>query len=1196
MKIFAALAAIGLVCTAAASASAIEPINAVHTVAVTENEVYVTNAASRTAGADSEAGFYYRHPAEHPEARQLHIGFTFENDDTKNRKYVSLMYYGYRRGSILPEIFEDKVLICDTDGYFKSSIDEKAARTEYAIGERRRIDCIADMHSGRRRLYIDGKLLSDGTASSAAASALYPVRRIECVKFAYRADARDAYGYAESGMRISGIKAEYSDSADGAYFTDKPVSLEIADNAAGLTLFNMQSREQMFAVEKFDADGNIAEITTDIDERVENADGTKTLKINIGENVAGRAFYWGDTMTPIIGHVSNEPHFAARLTIANTVEFEWDSAPGTVSIFDGSGRLICEGVPRTDGGTEIHAGNTCSDSYRAVFYNGGKKLMTVKADCEFIMPRKSRQLTTLQHPYMLATPEMLENVRTLCKTNGFYRRSVDNIIARADEYAAAYRDFSGVIAVNPIANYGPVYDAANACSYAAIAYQFEPKPEYVDTAYRCFLSLAESYRARDYLMQQQKDDFVIIKPLCEAYDLLYNYFSDEQRRVIEDGYLRVAAERMINLPGRGRARGGCLADIGIISIAFALRDQQLYDKGWYDGENGHGFWYQVLNGLGDDSVWWEQSPGYHEGRIHHWGEVGEYYENAGYDFYGYVFRGNREGEYTGGDIPRRKNAGEYADNLKYMNLLDGMIYRAGLGGKIPAIGDTMENSDLWSSGYITYFERIYHRTKDKRVGYLLSNFYGRDRDGASIAHPRVLFVAEPEIENAADGLEIADGHFAKNGYNKLGVSLFGDLGEYVLRKKTGAVTSELWVQSCDYGTVSHSNADKLGIVWDVNGEHILCDAGTYDYYTAPRREYAKLTAAHNTVIVDGKSQAPYERANSGANVEFAADENGEFTGGELDDISIGPRTRAVGITNNNCYAYLNVSMQRTLWQIDDYIIDCFNVKSPRTHEYVYPMHIAGEMYDISMPLTAKISPFTAYGRYFGVNRIKNLSASEPCDSLWQSRWSAGELDVTTTMLGGEPTAMTHGYAVDNDGGYTKPVLLAKRTARDTCFVTVMDTGGRAVEQLDAADGVYVCMIGGGDLFLTGSAGEEKSASGLTTDASGAFMRKNGGKTEILGIFDGAYAVGGDISIAADRRVSLQLTETAPGCLRLDTGGAAAHISIGGAEGMRVFDKNGTEIAAGADFAAAANEVYFIAASSADIVCGSEIYTIRKPIV
>lgn len=93
-------------------------------------------------------------------------------------------------------------------------------------------------------------------------------------------------------------------------------------------------------------------------------------------------------------------------------------------------------------------------------------------------------------------------------------------------------------------------------------------------------------------------------------------------------------------------------------------------------------------------------------------------------------------------------------------------------------------------------------------------------------------------------------HFRQSGYS-------------VLRAEGGEATVALF----DHGphgmapSYGHAHADALSLLLYRNGEPILIDPGTFTYTGAPEwRRYFRSTAAHNTVVVNGRDQATQETA------------------------------------------------------------------------------------------------------------------------------------------------------------------------------------------------------------------------------------------------------------------------------------------------------------------------------------------------
>lgn len=86
---------------------------------------------------------------------------------------------------------------------------------------------------------------------------------------------------------------------------------------------------------------------------------------------------------------------------------------------------------------------------------------------------------------------------------------------------------------------------------------------------------------------------------------------------------------------------------------------------------------------------------------------------------------------------------------------------------------------------------------------------------------------------------------------------FPDTGYYLLQSGGGGSrrSLSLWmdIAALGFGPIAaHGHADALSLGLRANGEEILIDPGTYDYFTYPEwRDYFRSTAAHNVVAVGG---------------------------------------------------------------------------------------------------------------------------------------------------------------------------------------------------------------------------------------------------------------------------------------------------------------------------------------------------------
>ena len=88
---------------------------------------------------------------------------------------------------------------------------------------------------------------------------------------------------------------------------------------------------------------------------------------------------------------------------------------------------------------------------------------------------------------------------------------------------------------------------------------------------------------------------------------------------------------------------------------------------------------------------------------------------------------------------------------------------------------------------------------------------------------------------------------------------FPPAGLYAIRDAWTADTDVAFFRCGPFGLegeghCAHAHCDLLSVVLWVGGRPLLVDSGTYTYH-GPWRDHFRLTAAHNTVMVDGREQA-----------------------------------------------------------------------------------------------------------------------------------------------------------------------------------------------------------------------------------------------------------------------------------------------------------------------------------------------------
>ncbi|MFW5708800.1 MAG: heparinase II/III family protein [Chloroflexota bacterium] len=88
---------------------------------------------------------------------------------------------------------------------------------------------------------------------------------------------------------------------------------------------------------------------------------------------------------------------------------------------------------------------------------------------------------------------------------------------------------------------------------------------------------------------------------------------------------------------------------------------------------------------------------------------------------------------------------------------------------------------------------------------------------------------------------------------------FEAAGVYVLRDQWTSDADVAMLRAGPFGLgedgpCSHAHCDLLAVQLWIDGRALLVDSGTYSYF-APERNHFRLTAAHNTLVIDGQEQA-----------------------------------------------------------------------------------------------------------------------------------------------------------------------------------------------------------------------------------------------------------------------------------------------------------------------------------------------------
>jgi uncharacterized heparinase superfamily protein len=116
----------------------------------------------------------------------------------------------------------------------------------------------------------------------------------------------------------------------------------------------------------------------------------------------------------------------------------------------------------------------------------------------------------------------------------------------------------------------------------------------------------------------------------------------------------------------------------------------------------------------------------------------------------------------------------------------------------------------------------------------------------------------PETSREALGNDHSRAHRAARPIGLVSKALVHS-GYYLLQAGTDVSGISVVIDCGELGygpLAAHGHADALSLVLRVDGQDVLVDPGTYDYFTFPEwRRYLRGTQAHNTVTIDGKDQS-----------------------------------------------------------------------------------------------------------------------------------------------------------------------------------------------------------------------------------------------------------------------------------------------------------------------------------------------------
>lgn len=349
-----------------------------------------------------------------------------------------------------------------------------------------------------------------------------------------------------------------------------------------------------------------------------------------------------------------------------------------------------------------------------------------------------------------------------------------------------------------------------------LAYAFTGDARYAQKAREILLAYGERYRdfplhnsrgqesrSAGRLYAQTLDEAVDIIRVAWGYDLVYDsgVFGDEDREVIEEGYLRAVAET-IRRNDAGISNWQSWHNAGLAAIGFCLRDSDLASLA-IDGE--HGLRFQLANSILPDGFWYEGTAAYHFYALDALRWTVEAAWHSGIDFYG---------------------------SDAYRSLYDAPMLYVFPDLTFPAVND----SDVFS---LTGRHALY------------------DLANARFGDERYAAIAASGKRNSLEALLWGVDELPQAPALELPSHNFEGLGATVLRSGEGAEQTYVHLDWGPHGG-GHGHPDKLALILYALGRELAPDPGRLAYGAKLQGSWYKQTVSHNTVAIDGRSQQPAE--------------------------------------------------------------------------------------------------------------------------------------------------------------------------------------------------------------------------------------------------------------------------------------------------------------------------------------------------
>ncbi len=511
---------------------------------------------------------------------------------------------------------------------------------------------------------------------------------------------------------------------------------------------------------------------------------------------------------------------------------------------------------------------------------------------------------------------------------------------------------------------------------AAWAYAISGRDEFARYAAKVLLGYAERYRSYPYhtaslettsswgrkagghlYEQTLTEASALATSIGPAYDLIYDsgILSKQDHEKIADGLLRPMLESL------GRNKAGKSNWQTWHNAAMIWGGALTGEPAWVHraiADEGNGFYHQMNVSVSEEGMWYENSWGYHFYTLKALVDMAETSRRLGIDLWG-------------------------DERLKRMFTLP--INYTMADGKLPRFGDDVNSSVQRQA---SLFEPAYHAYRDLRMLTLLPD--------------------RPSF----DSLLLGRSMYKTANLPPLTSKVFEDAGHAILRMPGPAGLTAAMTFG-PYGGF-HGHFDKLSFVLYGYGRELGVDPGraaSQAYRLPVHTNWYKATISHNTVLVDGQSQAP-------ASGQLTLFESGD------DYVAAAASCDA---------AYPGVEHHRLLLMTQSYllVVDRLRADQERQFDWLYHNRGSKAVCQAATEAAQQIADDS------GVEYIRNATRGRT-DEIIRIVFDGGQVATHLTMAAGHGTDVLVGDGVGASVSDRVPMTMIGRRGLQVNYAAVLE--------------------------------------------------------------------------------------------------------------------------------------------------------------